>query len=66
MNTKLHIVTDASGRPISLFTTAGQVSNDIGAAALLDTLPKAQWLLGDRGHDTDWFREALPAKGITP
>lgn len=46
--------------------TAGQVSDYIGAAALLDTLPKAQWLHGDRGYDADWFREALQAKGITP
>ncbi|HCW49151.1 IS5 family transposase [Brevundimonas naejangsanensis] len=66
MNTKLHAVTDASGRPISLFMTAGQVSDYTGAAALLDSLPKAQWLLGDRGYDADWFRDALQAKGITP
>ena len=31
----------------------------IGAAALLDEWPKAQWLLADRGHDADWFRDAL-------
>ena len=66
MNTKLHAVTDANGRPISLFMTAGQVSDYTGAAALLDSLPKAQWLLGDRGYDADWFRDALEAKGITP
>ncbi|WP_312124244.1 IS5 family transposase [Brevundimonas sp.] len=66
MNTKLHAVTDAHGRPISLFMTAGQVSDYIGAAALLDSLPRAQWLLGDRGYDADWFRDALQAKGITP
>ena len=54
MNTKLHAVTDANGRPISLFVTAGQVSDYTGAAALLDSLPKAQWLLGDRGYDADW------------
>ena len=66
MNTKLHAVTDANGRPISLFMTAGQVSDYTGAAALLDSLPRAQWLLGDRGYDADWFREALQAKGITP
>lgn len=51
MNTKLHAVTDANGRPISFFMTAGQVSDYTGAAALLDGLPKAQWLLGDRGYD---------------
>ncbi|WP_191558557.1 IS5 family transposase [Brevundimonas aurantiaca] len=66
MNTKLHAVTDANGRPISLFMTAGQVSDYTGAAALLDSLPRAQWLLGDRGYDADWFRDALQAKGITP
>ena len=66
MNTKLHAVSDANGRPLSFFMTAGQVSDYTGAAALLDDLPKAQWLLGDRGYDADWFRDALQAKGIQP
>ena len=66
MNTKLHAVTDANGRPLSFFMTAGQVSDYTGAAALLDDLPKAQWLLGDRGYDADWFRDALKDKGIKP
>ena len=46
--------------------TAGQVSDYTGAAALLDDLPKAQRILGDRGYDADWYREALQAKGIAP
>lgn len=66
MNTKLHAVTDADGRPLSFFMTAGQVSDHTGAAALLDDLPKAQWMLGDCGYDADWYRDALQAKGITP
>ncbi|MFW2850735.1 IS5 family transposase [Sphingomonas sp. TX0543] len=66
MNTKLHAITDANGRPLRFFMTAGQVSDYIGAAALLDELPKAQWLLGDRGYDADWFRDALQEKGIKP
>ncbi|MEG8055019.1 IS5 family transposase [Sphingomonas aerolata] len=66
MNTKLHAVSDADGRPLSFFMTAGQVSDYTGAAGLLDDLPKAQWLLGDRGYDADWFRDALEAKGIQP
>jgi len=66
MNTKLHAVTDANGRPLSFFMTAGQVSDHIGAAALLDELPRAQWLLADRGYDADWFTDALQEKGITP
>lgn len=46
--------------------TAGQVSDYTGAAALLDGFPKAQWLLGDRGYNADWFRDALQETGITP
>ena len=53
LNTKLHAVTDVRGRPISFFMTAGQVSDYTGVAALLDGLPKADWLLGDRGYDAD-------------
>ena len=64
MNTKLHAVTDANGRPNSLFMTAGQVSHYIGAVPL-DILPRAHWLLGDRGYDA-LIQDALQAKGITP
>ena len=46
--------------------TAGQVSDYTGAAALLDDMPKARWLLGDRGYDADWFKDALQAKDIQP
>ena len=46
--------------------TAGQVSDYTGAAALLGSLPAAEWLLADRGYDADWFREALKYKGIKP
>jgi transposase len=66
MNTKLHAVTDTSGRPIRFFITAGQISDYTGAAALLNSLPDADWLLADRGYDADWFREALKDKGIRP
>jgi transposase len=39
MNTKLHAICDSQGRPINLFVTAGQVSDYIGARALLSSLP---------------------------
>lgn len=31
---------------------------------LVDTLPPAKTLLGDRGYDARWFREALAERGI--
>ena len=33
---------------------------------MMDGLPKAQWLLGDRGYHADCFRDALEEKRISP
>ena len=59
-------MTDAKGRPLLFFMTAGQVSDYTGAAALLGSLMAAEWLIADRGDDADWFRDALKDKGIRP
>lgn len=41
--------------------------SDFGGAALtLHALPKAKLLLGNKGYDADWFRNALIERGITP
>ena len=50
--------------PRSFFLTAGQVSDDTGAAALLSSLPPAKALLADRGYDADWLRDALADRKI--
>jgi len=66
LNSKLHAVTDALGRPIRMFLSAGNLSDYKGALALLSSLPKAKWLLADRGYDADWFRNALKERKIDP
>ena len=66
MNSKLHVVSDAKGRPIRMYLSAGQTSDYMGAAALLSSLPKGKTLLADRGHDANWFRNALIDRGIQP
>lgn len=33
-----------------------KIGGKLRVAALLDDLPQAQRLLGDRGHAADWFR----------
>ena len=43
MNTKLHAICDSKGPPLNLFVTAGQVSDYIGARALLSSLPDVDW-----------------------
>jgi transposase len=49
-----------------MLLTEGQTSDYKGAALMLEALPKAKAILGDRGYDADWFRAALIAKGIAP
>ena len=49
-----------------MFLSAGQTSDYIGARALLSSIPPAAALLGDRGYDADWFRDALINMGISP
>jgi transposase len=66
MNSKLHVLADAKGRPISMFLSAGQTSDYIGARALLSQVPQAGTLLADRGYDADWFRNALIDRDIQP
>ncbi len=33
---------------------------------MLTALPEGDALIADRGYDSDWYREALADKGITP
>ena len=66
MNSKLHAVCDGDGRPLVMLLSEGQMSDYKGAALMLDALPPAKAMLGDRGYDADWFRNALIAKGIAP
>ena len=49
-----------------MLLSEGQMSDYKGAALMIEALPKAKVLLGDRGYDADWFRNALTARGIAP
>jgi len=49
-----------------MLLTEGQTSDYKGAAMMLDALPRATAMLGDRGYDADWFRAALTKRGIAP
>jgi transposase len=48
-----------------MLLSEGQMSDYKGAALMLDALPTAKALLGDRGYDAGWFRNALASRGIT-
>ena len=48
-----------------MLLSEGQMSDYKGAAMMIDALPRAKALLGDRGYDADWFRAALADRKIT-
>ena len=48
-----------------MLLSEGQMSDYKGAALMLTALPNAKELLGDKGYDADWFRQALAERGIT-
>ena len=49
-----------------MLLTEGNRSDFVGAALMLDKLPKAAVIIGDRGYDADWFRKELKDLGIQP
>jgi len=48
-----------------MLLSQGQISDYKGAARMIDALPKTKALLGDKGYDAYWFRNALAARKIT-
>jgi len=49
-----------------MLLSEGQMSDHKGARLVVESLPNSKHLLADRGYDSDWFREKLISKGITP
>ncbi len=55
---------DENGLPLILLLTEGQMNDHKGAKLVFDALPSAPVLIGDKGYDSDEFRDALASKGI--
>lgn len=47
-----------------MLLSEGQMSDYKGAALILPVLPKTKVLLGDKGYDADWLRQALAERRI--
>ena len=48
-----------------MLLSEGQMSDYKGTALMIDALPRAKTLLGDKSYDADWFRAALDDRKIT-
>ena len=64
-SSKIHGKVDALGLPMRFIVTAGQES-DIGLGDSLLGNDSCDYLLADRGYDSDPFRAFLVERGISP
>jgi len=65
LSTKIHAAVDALGNPVRLLLTAGQVSEYTQAEALVDGFC-ADFVIADKGYDSDAFVEIIKINGGTP
>ena len=63
LNTKIHAVVDEAGQPVRLLLSAGQDADISHAETMMDKLP-ADMAVGDKGYDSDPFRQWLAEHGI--
>ena len=66
LTTKLQVVCDHKGRPLLLHLSEGQANDHKTAAAVLEQLPPACFLLADRAYGSTAFRQTLAGRGVTP
>lgn len=61
--TKVHALTDESGRPVALCLTPGQAHDLTGVAELLTRIPTPRRLLADRADGAQQLRDWLAKRG---
>jgi len=62
LTTKLHVVVDALGNPLRIILSAGQIADIEQAQALIKDTP-ADFIVADKGYDSDAFVQAISAQG---
>lgn len=65
LNSKLHLAVDSHGMPLRAIITQGTTADCKQAVALIDGFC-AQYLLADRGYDTDEILDQALERGMTP
>jgi len=64
--TKIHALTDSACRPIAFMLTGGQVADCTAGEQLLEQMPQAFMLHGDKGYDSNAIRRQVENKGVMP
>ena len=62
-STKIHLVVDSGGFPVYFELSGGQVHDIKHANSLISHSPQAQYIIADKGYDSDAFREDIENSG---
>ena len=65
LNTKIHLAVDAHGMPVRILVTAGTTNDCKQACALIEGL-SAEWLLADKGYDSQEIIDKAISQNINP
>ena len=64
--TKIHLAVDANGYPIDFEITGGEVHDSQIAPKLIDLIESADYLVADKGYDSECIREMARNQQMTP
>ena len=64
--TKIHLAVDSYGLPIDFLLTGGEVHDSRAAPELITRLPDADFVVADKGYDSEPIRELIRKKNGKP
>ena len=64
--TKIHMAVDSYGLPIEFHITGGQVHDSKAATTLIDILPNTDYIIADKGYDSEVLREQIRDNNAIP
>ena len=65
-STKIHLAVDSCGLPILFEVTGGQVHDSKAAPDLIAQLPNSDYIVADKGYDSEALRQQIFAKHAVP
>ncbi|VAW91179.1 Mobile element protein [hydrothermal vent metagenome] len=64
--TKIHLAVDSYGLPIEFDITGGEIHDSKAAPGLIDKLPISDYVIADKGYDSEAIREHIRDRNSRP
>ncbi|MQL49252.1 IS5 family transposase [Photorhabdus khanii] len=65
-STKIHLAVDSDGLPVHFELSGGQTHDIVHAESLVSQSPPSDFVIADKGYDSEAFRLAVKQQGATP